>query len=100
MDRRKLLNRVYLHFGTDPSITSDVEDYVIDVTANTLDLFRGKMDRRQLKRTVKSDVVGTFGIWIYLIWAVRIARLVAFIWEQYNKNPAASTTVKGGNRER
>lgn len=94
MDRRKLRGRVRLHFANDPSIYSPVPDYVIDITANTLDLFRGKMDKRTLKRNVRSDVVGTFGIWIYLIWAVRIGRLIAFIWEQYNDKTTATVRAR------
>jgi hypothetical protein len=84
---------VYLEFSGDVSVYAAVQEYVIDVTANLLDLSRGKVNERELRRAVKNDVIMTFGWWQYLLWAWRIARLISFILDQYRQQSNAETIM-------
>ena len=94
MNRSKLRNRVYLELSRDPSIYSPVEEFVIDNTANILDLKRGDMTDRAIRKAVKNDVVMTFGWLPYLIWAWRIARLISFIIDQYKQEAAMTVRAR------
>lgn len=100
MDRSKLRNRVYLELSRDPSIYSPVEEFVIDNTANILDLKRGDMTDRALRKAVKNDVIMTFGWWQYLLWAWRIARLISFILDQYRQQSTASAMQQSDHNAR
>jgi len=93
MDRSRLRNRVYLEFSGDVSVYAAVQEYVIDVTANMLDLTQGSIKERALRKAVKNDVIMTFGWWQYLLWAWRIARLISFILDQYRQQSTAETTM-------
>ena len=94
MNRAKLRNRVYLKFSGDVSVYAAVQEHVVDVTANLLDLVRGKIEERELRRAVKNDVIVTFGWLQYLLWAWRIAKLINFILEQYKNETTATVRAR------
>ena len=95
MDRKKLRNQVYLHFGSDPSVFSPVEEHVIDYVADALRLFGKSIRVKPLRQAVKADVVRSFGWVAYIVWAWRIARLISFIIDRWRETPAVTVTAKG-----
>lgn len=94
MDRIRLRNRVYLEFSGYVSVYAAVQEYVIDTTANLLDMSRGNVQERALRRAVKEDVIMTFGWWQYLLCAWRIARLISFIIDQYRQETTMTVRAR------